>query len=53
MSAPRRNVEVKAVDRDPNRSLAIAKDLGAEDRGVLRQRDTYFRAREGRLTLRE
>jgi len=53
VSAPRRNVELKAVDPDPNRSLAIAKDLGAEDRGVLRQRDTYFRAREGRLKLRE
>lgn len=53
MSAPRRNVELKARDPDPARSLAVCRELGAEDRGVLRQRDTYFRAREGRLKLRE
>jgi homotetrameric cytidine deaminase len=51
--APRRNVEVKALDPDPARSLATCRELGAEDRGVLRQRDTYFRARAGRLKLRE
>jgi homotetrameric cytidine deaminase len=50
---PRRNVELKAVDPDPARSLAAARELGADDRGVLRQRDTYFRARSGRLKLRE
>ena len=53
MSAPRRNVELKAVDPDPARSLAAARELGAEDRGSLRQRDTYFRTRSGRLKLRE
>jgi homotetrameric cytidine deaminase len=53
VSAPRRNVELKAVDPDPARSLAVARDLGAEDRGILRQRDTYFRTRAGRLKLRE
>jgi homotetrameric cytidine deaminase len=53
VSAPRRNVELKALDPDPARSLAVCRELGAEDRGVLRQRDTYFRAREGRLKLRE
>ena len=53
MSAPRRNVELKALDPDPARSLAACRELGAEDRGVLRQRDTYFRARSGRLKLRE
>jgi homotetrameric cytidine deaminase len=53
VSAPRRNVELKALDPDPVRSLAVCRDLGAEDRGVLRQRDTYFRARQGRLKLRE
>ncbi len=53
MAAARRNVELKAHDPDPARSLAIARDLGARDEGVLRQRDTYFRAREGRLKLRE
>jgi homotetrameric cytidine deaminase len=51
--APRRNVELKALDPDPARSLATARELGAEDRGVLLQRDTYFRTRSGRLKLRE
>jgi homotetrameric cytidine deaminase len=53
VSAPRRNVELKALDPDPVRSLAVCRELGAEDRGVLVQRDTYFRARAGRLKLRE
>jgi homotetrameric cytidine deaminase len=49
----RRNIELKALDPDPARSLAVCRELGAEDKGVLRQRDTYFRARAGRLKLRE
>jgi homotetrameric cytidine deaminase len=53
VSAPRRNVELKALDPDPERSLATCLELGADDRGVLRQRDTYFRTRAGRLKLRE
>ena len=53
VSAPHRNVELKALDPDPARSLAICRELGAEDRGILRQRDTYFRTRSGRLKLRE
>jgi homotetrameric cytidine deaminase len=53
VSEPRRNVEVKATDPDPERSLAVCLELGAEDRGVLSQRDTYFRAGDGRLKLRE
>jgi homotetrameric cytidine deaminase len=53
VSAPRRNIELKAVDADPARSLAAARELGAEDHGILRQRDTYFRTRSGRLKLRE
>ena len=52
-TGPRRNVELKALDPDPARSLAACRELGAEDRGVLHQRDTYFRARAGRLKLRE
>jgi homotetrameric cytidine deaminase len=51
--AAHRNLELKAVDPDPARSLATCLQLGAEDRGVLRQRDTYFRVRAGRLKLRE
>jgi hypothetical protein len=31
VSAPRRNVELKATDPDPDRSLAVCLDLGAED----------------------
>jgi homotetrameric cytidine deaminase len=53
MPAPRRNVELKATDPDPVRSLDVCRELGAEDRGVLRQRDTYFRVPSGRLKLRE
>ena len=53
MPAPRRNVELKAHDPDPARSLAVCRELGAEDKGILRQRDTYFRTRSGRLKLRE
>jgi homotetrameric cytidine deaminase len=53
VSAPRRNVELKAIDADPGRSEAVCRELGAEDRGVLVQRDTYFRTASGRLKLRE
>jgi homotetrameric cytidine deaminase len=53
MAAPRRNIELKAFDPDPERSLAAVLDLGARDRGVIRQRDTYFRVNSGRLKLRE
>jgi adenylate cyclase class 2 len=53
VSAPRRNVELKATDPDPDRSLAVCLELGADDRGVLVQRDTYFRVPDGRLKLRE
>jgi predicted adenylyl cyclase CyaB len=50
---PRRNVELKAVDADPARSLAACRALGARDEGVLRQRDTYYVVPHGRLKLRE
>jgi homotetrameric cytidine deaminase len=53
MAPVRRNVELKARDPDPARSLERARALGAEDRGELRQRDTYFAAPNGRLKLRE
>ena len=51
--AARRNIELKARDRDPERTLALVLALGAEDRGTLAQRDTYFAAARGRLKLRE
>jgi homotetrameric cytidine deaminase len=51
--APRRNVELKARDADPSRTLSRALALGAADEGELRQRDTYFAVRHGRLKLRE
>jgi adenylate cyclase, class 2 len=48
-----RNLELKAHDPDPPRTLAAARALGAEDHGMLHQRDTYFHAATGRLKLRE
>ncbi len=48
-----RNVELKARDRDPARSLERALALGAEDKGEIRQRDTYFARARGRVKLRE
>jgi homotetrameric cytidine deaminase len=51
--APHRNVELKAHDPDPEKTLAAALAHGAADQGVLQQKDTYFAAREGRLKLRE
>jgi homotetrameric cytidine deaminase len=51
--AARRNIELKARDRDPQRTLELALALGAEDRGTLAQRDTYCAAARGRLKLRE
>ncbi len=53
MAPWRRNVEVKAIDPSPARSLPICHELDAEDRGLLRQRDTYFNVPHGRLKLRE
>ena len=53
MSEARRNVELKALDPDPARTLELALAIGAEDQGVIVQRDTYFRVRDGRLKLRE
>jgi homotetrameric cytidine deaminase len=53
LTEPRRNLEIKARDADPARTLQAALDLGAEDRGELTQRDTYFAGARGRLKLRE
>jgi len=48
------NVEVKIRLPDLSATLAAVRALGAEDRGILRQVDTYFQAVQGaRLKLRE
>jgi len=52
MGDPRRNVELKAIDPDPGRSLAACRALEAEDRGNLWQRDSYFKVVHGGLKLR-
>ena len=49
----RRNVELKARDRDPARTFERARAAGAVEAAVLEQRDTYFRTTSGRLKLRE
>jgi homotetrameric cytidine deaminase len=51
--AASRNIEIKARDRDPQRTLELALGLGASDEGVIGQRDTYFTRARGRLKLRE
>jgi adenylate cyclase class 2 len=48
-----RNIELKARDPDPARSLQVSLHLGAEDHGWLQQLDTYFKVPQGRLKLRE
>lgn len=48
-----RNVELKARDPDPARTLALALQAGAEDLGEITQRDTYFSGARERLKLRE
>jgi predicted adenylyl cyclase CyaB len=50
---PRRNIELKARDPDPDRSLEASLETGASDEGWLYQTDTYFRVPHGRLKLRE
>jgi homotetrameric cytidine deaminase len=46
------NIELKARDADPDGTAARCTALGAHDAGVLRQTDTYFSSRRGRLKLR-
>jgi homotetrameric cytidine deaminase len=53
LPAASRNLEIKARDRDPARTLELALALGAADEGDLQQRDTYFDGARGRLKLRE
>ncbi len=53
MRPPQRNIELKAQDTDPSASLEVCRALGAEDRGMIAQRDTYFKVARGGLKLRE
>src|SRR5215213_1650988 len=53
VTEPSRNVELKARDADPARTLERALAAGAREHGILHQRDTYFAVRHGRLKLRE
>jgi homotetrameric cytidine deaminase len=53
LPAASRNIEIKARDADPARTLELALGLGATDKGVISQRDTYFARARGRLKLRE
>jgi homotetrameric cytidine deaminase len=53
LDASMRNVELKARDPDPARTLELALALGADQIGEIRQRDTYFAGARGRLKLRE
>jgi homotetrameric cytidine deaminase len=53
LAARTRNIEIKARDRNPARTLELALQLGAADEGDLQQRDTYFDRARGRLKLRE
>ena len=53
MQSARRNIELKARDPDPSASLEVCRALGAEDRGTIAQRDTYFKVARGGLKLRE
>lgn len=47
------NLEAKALDPDPEATRRACVQLGASEEGLLRQRDTYFETRSGRLKLRE
>jgi adenylate cyclase, class 2 len=49
----RENIELKTTDADPAATEAACRSIGAEDHGVLTQRDTYFGVADGLLKLRE
>jgi adenylate cyclase class 2 len=50
---PALNLELKVRDADPAATARACALLGAVEHGSMRQRDTYFDARTGRLKLRE
>jgi adenylate cyclase class IV len=53
VATSRRNIELKAIDPNPAWSLEVCRALGAQDKGVLWQRDSYFNVSTGGLKLRE
>jgi predicted adenylyl cyclase CyaB len=48
-----KNIELKARDRTLADDVRTCRRIGAQFQEVLRQRDTYFRVKAGRLKLRE
>ena len=53
MPPARRNIEMKARDTEPERTLSACQELGASDHGIIWQRDTYFHVAHGGLKMRE
>lgn len=49
----KRNIELKARCKSLSAAREAARAMGAEQAGILEQRDTYFVAKHGRLKLRE
>jgi len=49
----RKNLELKAKYQSTSQAVSVCSRLGARKKGLLRQTDTYFRIRDGRLKLRE
>lgn len=47
------SIAFRPHDPDPSVSLEVCRSLGAEDRGTIAQRDTYFEVARGGLKLRE
>jgi predicted adenylyl cyclase CyaB len=47
------NLEIKSKYASAPQARRVARNLGARYKGVLRQTDTYFDVRRGRLKLRE
>jgi predicted adenylyl cyclase CyaB len=47
------NLEIKCAYPSVARARSIARRIGASSKGTLRQVDTYFKVRSGRLKLRE
>ena len=53
MTSSKQNIEIKCRRDDLETVRQKAVWLGAEDKGLLRQRDTFFNAYQARLKLRE